>query len=770
MLCNQCFRDQNGDGLSTLQWLTGRPFAEVLELAAKHLGIEPKRRSKTKDPAEHLRWLKPNDVLARLWCIKKPPIVIGAIAAVGGRLAVYREKFTVIATPVWGERLRDADPVGWVMHRTSGGTLPRYTGDEISWVKVKLTAGSSPGVICSSDAFDKSDGGDDPVIWKTEGPTDLMALLSAKPKIKAFTTANGAGEKPAAWMVRLCEGRDVNVVHDADRPGQDGATEVPQRDGKTRQGWCPMLAAGGATVRNVTLPFEVEPTHGPDLRDFFAGGGTMPHLIERAEKAKTWSKTDEAPTIEEDEDDPQRLARINLERYRTTHDGRLIFWRDEWWKWRDGRYRKIDLGELKAKVWASIRTEFEVCYRERVAKGSSKPIRKVTRGLVSNVVGAMESERGIASSVPMPCWLPDRSTPHYVATSNGLLDLEAVFADKPAEECLLPHSPDWFSAFRLDYPFNVEAECPKWLKFLDYSLEGDTQRIALLQEWAGYLLTSSNDFQRFLVLEGEGRNGKTVYFAAMTAMLGEDNVSHVSIENFDGRFELGTTIGKAANISGDAGEIDSVAEGVLKQFTGGDIMQFDRKNLQPVSARPTAKLMAAWNSRPRIRDKSQGLWRRMMLVPFQRKVEAHRRVLGMDKPQWWIDSGEAPGILLWAIAGLHRLRQNNEFSDSDVVTAAMAEYRQESNPAAEFFADYLIVSPQGGIESGSLYDMYDHWCRRNGCKPLGSRTFGKELRRHYDVDRQQFRDGRRRLWKYVGVQFSTDEIAGKKIEDEDSLF
>lgn len=294
----------------------------------------------------------------------------------------------------------------------------------------------------------------------------------------------------------------------------------------------------------------------------------------------------------------------------------------------------------------------------------------------------------------------------------------------------------------------------------------------VLQEWAGYLLTNSNDLQKFLVLEGDGGNGKTVYFAAMTAMLGEANVSHVSIENFEGRFELGTTIGKMANISGDAGEIDQVAEGVLKQFTGGDIMQFDRKNQDPISARPTAKLMAAWNSRPRIRDKSRGLWRRMLLVPFNRAIPQSRKVLGMDKPGWWIEKGEAPGMLLWAIVGLERLRQQGEFTRSASVRRAMAEYQQESNPVLRFFDETVELLPpdqiateerkelvdQVAIDANDLYLRYKSWCGEEAIKPLAKQNFGKAVSRQFgEIKHRRGPRNKRyfvyRLLRYIGEEF-----------------
>lgn len=612
------------------------------------------------------------------------------------------------------------------------------------------------------------------MIWKTEGPTDLLALLSIDPTANAFTTANGAKEIPSDWILKMCEGEDVLVVHDADEPGQEGATWVGEPDGRKRPGWCPELAKYAKTVRNVKLPFTIEKTHGQDLRDYLVNDGAFQQLLELAEKAESFGTAEVSQAeewIDEAEDDPQRLARINVARYKSEHAGRLVYWRDEWWKWRDGKYRKIEVPELKAKVWQSVRLEFERGYRERVKTGDDKPVRKVTRALISNVIGAMESICAIPSSIAMPSWLPDRSEPNYVALQNGLLDMDRLF--RGADDCLQPLSDNWFCAFRLDYAFDIEADCPIWCQFIRSAMENDPERIAILQEWAGYLLTGRNELQRFLAMEGEGGNGKTVYTAGITAMLGDENISRVALEKFGGQFDLSTTIGKAVNICGDVSEIDKAAEGELKQFTGGDVMQFDRKNKTPLTARPTAKLMVSWNLRPRFTDRSDGLWRRMVLVPFNYKPPASQIVRGMDEAKWWIENGQAPGILLWAIEGLRRLREQGDFTRSTMVELAIEDYRISANPAREFLTEFIQPQEGSKISKIRLYELYQHFCSKTGCKhPLAQRAFGREVKKIFPAVNpdSKLTFGSTRENAYEGIAFTQERVFQMSVDREEKLF
>ncbi|MEL6898763.1 MAG: hypothetical protein AAFP90_21915, partial [Planctomycetota bacterium] len=111
----------------------------------------------------------------------------------------------------------------------------------------------------------------DTVIWKTEGLTDALAILSLD--LPGSHTANcnacGAGENPnkpdVDWYLRLFAGKEVFVIHDCDEPGQEGAL-----GNERRGGWVQALAKYAASVRNVILPYTIEKSHGKDVRDWVA--------------------------------------------------------------------------------------------------------------------------------------------------------------------------------------------------------------------------------------------------------------------------------------------------------------------------------------------------------------------------------------------------------------------------------------------------------------------------------------------------------------------
>jgi hypothetical protein len=226
-----------------------------------------------RDPAEHLAFMPWNDNSANLitlWCRHKPGVTPEAVQAAGGRLARYCDQYTVVTLPIYGPALVQAEPVGWVLWNTTGRDLPIFRGKDratgeskISWKKMKTTGGSEAGLI-GRHSLERINAGDPAgqIVWKVEGPTDLLALWSIIPPDKrdrhlVVTNAGGSNQHPLSWMAQVFAGRRVAVIHDADEPGQAGA-----------QRWATWAAKVAVEVRLVRLPYEIAKDHGRDLRDW----------------------------------------------------------------------------------------------------------------------------------------------------------------------------------------------------------------------------------------------------------------------------------------------------------------------------------------------------------------------------------------------------------------------------------------------------------------------------------------------------------------------
>jgi len=233
-------------------------------------------------------------------------------------------------------------------------------------------------------------------------------------------------------------------------------------------------------------------------------------------------------------------------------------------------------------------------------------------------------------------------------------------------------------------------------------------------------------------------------------------VSHVPLEKFGDAFALWATYGKLANLVAEIGDVDKFAEERLKAFTSGDPMQFERKYRDSVSAIPTAKLIFATNVLPTIRDKSDGLWRRMRLLQF------HVTIPDEQINPHLIDDlrVELSGIFLWAVTGAVALRNSRRFIEPAASAEAKDSYRLASNPVAQFLDEHCLPSAGGMLSTKDLYAIYRDWANDNGFCHANRPNFSREVQRkfsHVTIKREYGVNGSRRYY-FQGLAYQGQAI------------
>ena len=113
---------------------------------------------------------------------------------------------------------------------------------------------------------------------------------------------------------------------------------------------------------------------------------------------------------------------------------------------------------------------------------------------------------------------------------------------------------------------------------------------------------------------------------------------------------------------------------------------------------PVGKILLTTNNRPEIRGSDDGIWRRMVEIPFERQFAADEQ----DKELMVALLQELPGILNWAIEGCLRWQTEGLIAPQSV-TASVTEYRIEMDTVCSFVTEECIVASHERIQVGSLY-------------------------------------------------------------------
>jgi P4 family phage/plasmid primase-like protien len=403
----------------------------------------------------------------------------------------------------------------------------------------------------------------------------------------------------------------------------------------------------------------------------------------------------------------------------TGRDENLKIWHDDYYKYNGTHYEILNESDLKAEI---------TLYLQRRSDVDQITTRRIL-DVLTNIKGIVH----LPSTKAAPFWINNYSLAgeKWISFKNGLVNIDDLLKGNTIK--IAPHSNNLFCLNSLPYDFESNAVCLVWEDFLKQALPDESMRDTL-QEWFGYNLIVDTSFEKFVILVGEGANGKTVICLVLKEVLGEYNCSAVPLESFNPirTFPLAVTLGKLANIVPEMGDIDKTGEGVVKQFVSGEPINVERKHRDPFSMTPTARLTFSTNVLPRFSDRSDGLWRRLLLIQFNNQIsDESKQNKNLVNANWWRSSGEMPGIFNWALVGLKRLQARGHFIEPDLCKKAKAQFKMENNPARTFLIENCEALPGYTVASNKLYRSYANQMHDGNHKPLAISQFSKEVRRQF---------------------------------------
>ena len=354
----------------------------------------------------------------------------------------------------------------------------------------------------------------------------------------------------------------------------------------------------------------------------------------------------------------------------------------------------------------------------------------------------------LSAGTPIPSWINNDSSKNnnWLAFQGGLVQIQMAINGAPFFE---NHTPEFLTTTIMPFAFMQNAQCPRWLQFLEETFAGDPAQVARLQEWFAAHIDLNLRLEKFAMFVGEGANGKSVVLRILAALLGAENIVSIQLDKLGERFQPGRLRGKVANIVSDLEDTDKAAEGLLKMLVSQEEISGEHKNQTPFTFVPKARHTFSTNAFPRFRDRSNGLWRRLLLFVFNNVVPEDQQNIRLADE---IVERELAGIFNWALAGARRLQENGRFSESELCTREAGRYRVECNPVAEFVAQCCFTGEGHRAQKHLVYESYSDWCKQNGYKAMSNGRFGRELKRLLPElgETRPSAEGRRVTW-YTGL-------------------
>lgn len=311
--------------------------------------------------------------------------------------------------------------------------------------------------------------------------------------------------------------------------------------------------------------------------------------------------------------------------------------------------------------------------------------------------------------------------------------------------------------------FDAAATCPEYDKFLA-RIQPEIRMVRHLHAWGGLSLTALA-VARLSFWYGTGRNGKSTLIDAWGHVMG-DYAQTIPIESFldQGRTRRG---GEAspdiASLPGirclrtsEPEKGSKLAEGLVKLVTGGEPMRARHLNRDFFEFRPVFKLTMQGNYRPAIYGTDEGMWSRILLVPFGVMIPEAERDLDLpDKLK-----REASGILNRLLDGLRDYLDHGLLPPAEVLDAT-AEYRDDSDPVGRFIRDCTTWETDARVGGKEIFQVYTAWCKAHGERVFSHKAFSRGLQDH-GIPRLKSSG----IW-YCGVALTTTALAFQGMEIEE---
>ncbi|WP_286342543.1 phage/plasmid primase, P4 family [Ferrimonas sp. YFM] len=302
--------------------------------------------------------------------------------------------------------------------------------------------------------------------------------------------------------------------------------------------------------------------------------------------------------------------------------------------------------------------------------------------------------------------------PMLLGVANGVVNLRTGQHESARREHLITrYSP---------VAYDANATCSRWEQFINEICCGDHQLAEFIQRCVGYWITGRTDEQLLFYLYGHGCNGKSTFMSVIQHLLGtyaHQINSDVLLQNRFGptsgpNAALTKLVGSRLVVANELPEGSRMNENEIKTMTGGDVIVARAPYAKTeMEYRSTFSLVIVGNHKAVIRDNSHGMWRRMLLLPFEASFNKSQ----LD-PQLTVKlEAELPGILNWAIRGTSEWRSKGiKSSIPPRIAQLIRSYQDESDLLGQFLTERAASEEGQWIHTDELYDAFKEWATRDG--------------------------------------------------------
>ena len=409
------------------------------------------------------------------------------------------------------------------------------------------------------------------------------------------------------------------------------------------------------------------------------------------------------------------------ERFQLRNKKKLCYWNGDWfyytgdfWSKREDATYKL----LKQTICMVETVEAELIENDASREAFEKWARKL--GSAATMEGVIRLARREMARIKT-----FEVSDYLINFKNGTVDLR--------DGSLRPHNPDDDFLYVLPYDYDPLAKSEAWEQYLSTVFIGQDAELmpAYIQRLIGATLISGRDFEKCVWLVGGGSNGKTTFCETIYQALGPlartINNDLFLAKKWGGQShptEIARLHQAKYATCNDISLSAKLDEATFKRLVSTSTQMGRFMNRDFFEFRPTHKFWISVNNMPQVRDDSDGMWRRHIVIPFLKKFEGSKDIDLTLKARI---EAQLPGVWAWMVQGAILYNSEGLLPEPSIVSEAILEWRNNEDWWVTFANEECVIAPNKKVKLERFHAHYQYWAKQNGMPTLNLSAFGKRI-------------------------------------------
>lgn len=438
-----------------------------------------------------------------------------------------------------------------------------------------------------------------------------------------------------------------------------------------------------------------------------------------------------------------RSDRGNAERFARRNRGKFMFVKGQGWFGFTGTHWACDEGRALSAAEETIAAiSEEACALNNAYLRDGNEVHQSNAKLLHRWMtssGSLQHLRNMLTlaqsrlSVPFESLDPD---PLSVAASNGTIRFRAPLAPNKAWSAKLePHNASDLITRIAAFPYDESATSPIWEAHLRRVIPNDAER-AFFQKAMGYCVLGLTREQVFFLLQGKGGDGKSVTMNVINYVMGS-YADDADVKTFLDQNYASSPASASPDLARLAGATRLVLvsepppgsklnEGLIKQITGGARLVARHLHRDHFEFPFKGRLVMECNARPGIGGSDDGIWRRVIIMPWRVQLKRQDQDTDLQKKI----TAEGSGVLAWLVQGALAYLNDARLIAPKSIEEARHDYKRGSNAFREWL-DTCTAPTERHVElMAKLYKSYLDSMEAQGLEPMNLKRFGLTLSDH----------------------------------------